>query len=273
MKAPATYQGGKSRLAKSIADCMNWADRDEFWDVCCGSGAMTLEAVKRGIFDPHEITMVDRGPWGLLWKSVGEGTFNLRRFKVLLLGIPEDPDKIRDYLKGLASEPTSVEDAPYIFLILQAGSFGGSAIDYRHDGTWDTGGFRSYWKPTATSKRRSPVNPMMPMPTTLHDRMSEIVQNMKGVRGIWGFADREFPVGCPLVYIDPPYAESSGYAHTLDLEDYLLKLRKTAADPRVYVSEGRPLPGTNWCLSKGQAKGGMNGRRRNAKAEWLTLCS
>ncbi|MCA9069739.1 MAG: hypothetical protein KDA84_12490 [Planctomycetaceae bacterium] len=270
MKAPATYQGGKSRLAKQIADTFNFKGRDSFWDVCCGSGAISLEMVNRGLFAPGEITMIDAGPWGLLWKSVGEGTFRMRRFKYFLLNIPENPREIKDHLKALSKEPCKPDDIPYVFLILQAGSFGGTAIGYDDD--WKTGGFRSYWTPTETSKRRSPVNPMMPMPDTLEERMGEIVAGMRGVKAMCCDAMLFMPKGTPLIYIDPPYADTAGYQHNLDVMKYVEAVKESCNDPQIYISEGKPFPGINWCLSKGRAKGGMNGNRVNANQEWLTLC-
>ena len=61
---PCSYQGGKQRLAKKIVDIIfeqNEINEDtKFYDLCCGSGAITLELINRGIH-PSNITMVDRG--------------------------------------------------------------------------------------------------------------------------------------------------------------------------------------------------------------------
>lgn len=50
---PCTYQGGKQRYAKQIVDIMfkenNICENTKFYDLCCGSGAITLEIINRGI--------------------------------------------------------------------------------------------------------------------------------------------------------------------------------------------------------------------------------
>ena len=62
----------------------------------------------------------------------------------------------------------------YDYLLLQAGAFGSKWIGIEGN-KWTNNTFRSYWLPTETSNRKSPVNPMMPLPNTLYERVFNIV--------------------------------------------------------------------------------------------------
>ena len=81
---PCSYQGGKQRLAKQIVDIIfeqNEINEDtKFYDLCCGSGAITLELINRGV-NPKNITMVDASMWGKLWVAIANNEFNLDIFK------------------------------------------------------------------------------------------------------------------------------------------------------------------------------------------------
>ena len=70
-------------MAKEIVDYIlntTFVTNDtKFYDLCCGSGAVTIELLNRGI-PPNKIVMCDISSWGVFWKSVGEGTFDLNKF-------------------------------------------------------------------------------------------------------------------------------------------------------------------------------------------------
>ena len=59
---PCSYQGGKQRLAKQIVDIIfeqNEINEDtKFYDLCCGSGAITLELINR-VINTKNIKNVD----------------------------------------------------------------------------------------------------------------------------------------------------------------------------------------------------------------------
>jgi len=68
LRVPCSYQGGKQRVAAEIAEILvdetGIVDSGaEFFDLCCGSGAISVEMINKGV-DPSKITMLDRGPWG-----------------------------------------------------------------------------------------------------------------------------------------------------------------------------------------------------------------
>lgn len=258
LKPPVSYQGGKQRLAEDIVSVLLERGCGEpYYDLCCGSGAIGIELVNRKIL-PRQIVMVDAGPWGLFWEAIGKGDFDVAEFEKHCGMIPTDRSQIRDYVKELSRQPVG-EDAKYIFPILQAASFGGKAI-WIHEGRWRNTSFRSFWQPTATSNRRSVVNPMMPMPKTLVERVTAIAKAMTGVLGLCQRVEDTFVVG-GTIYVDPPYANTTGYGHTLDVKDI--------AGP-CFVSEGLPLSDDFVCLSKGRSKGGVSGSRKAANEEYVS---
>jgi hypothetical protein len=108
-------------------------DTTQFVDLCCGSGAISIELINRGI-SPERITMLDISSWGKFWNSIGSGRFSLSRFRDYLDLIPENRHEVHDFMKSLAALPASV-DEEYKYLLLQASSFGGKQI-WRENDKW-----------------------------------------------------------------------------------------------------------------------------------------
>lgn len=260
---PVAYQGGKQRIAEAILDVIRVSKQAMFYDLCCGSGAITFALINRG-HDPERIVMVDSGPFGMLWEAIGAGTFSLDRFEAEVRKIPTDPARVQSYVAALARYPLA-EDAIYIFPILQAASFGGKAVGVE-DGRWKHHGFRSLWLPTATSNRRSSVNPMMPMPDTLLARMKACVPALRGVRGMHKSLEELTREPKAVVYIDPPYTGTTSYLGSeFDLPAVIQKFKPA------WVSEGRALSPRTTLISSGRRKGGISGERRRANEECLSL--
>lgn len=258
-----SYQGAKQRIAPAICARFDCTHCPAFFDLCCGSGAIAIEMVNSGRYRPERITMVDSGPWGLFWKAIGEGRFDLRKLREHVRSIPTDRHRIKEHIENLHGQKPG-EDAVYIFLILQAAAFGGKAV--RLDGDrWAPCSFRDFWQPTATSKSQRQVNPMMPMPATIVDRVTAIVTGMAGLMGTFGRVENVVPPDDALVYIDPPYLGMTGYGDVLDVLAYVARLKA-----RCYVSEGCALCREAILISRGRAKGGISGKRKTANDEWLS---
>ena len=270
--SPVTYQGAKVRLASEIVDRIGVGPDQVFYDVCCGGGSITLELLNRG-HPANNIVMVDIGPWGVFWKTLAEGTFRMVDFDQWLSQVPNDLCKIPDWMAEVSALPATEEVIPYLFPLLQAAAFGGKAIGLKGT-SWvrgDTGGaltqgWRRYWTPTATSDRRSPVNPMMPMPNTIRERVVSLIGPMEGVIVVQGNAvDLEPRDG--IVYVDPPYLGTTGYAEEFDFD---LPPLWASRGCDVWVSEGRPVSENAVCISRGRSKGGVSGKRKKANEEWLS---
>ena len=272
---PCSYQGGKQRLAKKIVDIIfeqNEINEDtKFYDLCCGSGAITLELINRGLH-PSNITMVDSGVYGTFWNSVANDEFDMNIFQQEIDKLPS-VDKIQSYLQRLSNLSVNKDLLEYHYLLLQSGSFGSKQIWVEND-KWKNNSFRSYWTPTDTSNRRSPVNPMMPMPNTLFDRVKNIVDYMAGsINAInldiskieWHFDKNS------IVYIDPPYKNTTGYGFNFDYEEFIIN---NWAYVNIYVSEGYKMDNVEDAilLSKGRAKGSISGDiKKKPTEEWLNI--
>ena len=119
LEIPCSYQGGKQRLAKQIVDIFyaenNIDDHTQFYDICCGSGAISIELLNRGVKSKN-IHMIDKSPWGLVWKMIGEDTFRLDVFKEFVDSIPKDITKIKQYAVDIINKPVDIDMIPYHFL-------------------------------------------------------------------------------------------------------------------------------------------------------------
>ena len=280
LEIPCSYQGGKQRLAKQIVDIFykenNINDDTKFFDLCCGSGAISLELINRG-FNPNNITMIDNGCFGQFWQDIANGEFDLDVFKREIENLP-NIENIQSYLKKLSDLPVDEDKMVYHYLLLQAGAFGSKQI-WIENNKWKNNTFRSYWLPTETSNRRSPVNPMMPMPNTLYNRVEAIVEQLSGsiiasresVFDAVYRIDEERNKGNKniIIYIDPPYANTTGYKETFDI--YSLEGQIWSTSP-IYISEGYKMQGASesYLLSVGRTKGNISGEaKKKPTEEWL----
>ena len=273
---PCSYQGGKQRLCGQILDIIEEENGKDFvfYDLCCGSGSVGLEAVKRG----YETVFNDAGLYGLFYEMIGKNGFSLKKFREVIDDLPA-VDKIQEYLRDLSEKTVNQDLLPYHYLILQAGAFGSKQIwidNINNEWRWRNNTFRSYWLPTETSNRKSPVNPMMPMPETLYSRVENIIYNSNGlIKGHWGDITRfQYDVRDDkrkkVVYIDPPYKNTTGYFYDFNIVDIISTLRETC---NVYVSEGYSMDNArSIILSEGRKKGNVSGTvKKNPVIETLNV--
>jgi site-specific DNA-adenine methylase len=272
LRVPCSYQGGKQRIASQIVDVILESlpsENTQFYDLCCGSGAISIELVNRGI-DPKSISMLDISSWGTFWSAIGSNTFNMDIFDHLLAELPDSQKDFKKYLSELSEQPVDKNEAE-LYPILQACSFGGKQI-YRKEKKWANACFRDYWEPTETSIRRSPANAMQPSPNELRRRVNAIVTKMSGVTcfnmDIMELLSTPLPKNS-IVYIDPPYQNTTGYAYNFDLDLFIKRFREINNVP-LFISEGTPLNEKAIMLNFGGANGGISGSRKNKHHEWLS---
>jgi 16S rRNA G966 N2-methylase RsmD len=274
---PCTYQGSKQRVVKEIVDLMfeNSAvdDFTKFYDLCAGAGTISLELISRGV-SPSNIIMLDKSSWGLFWHKIGNGEYDIEKFNYYINNIPKDKHKIQSYLKKLSEQDSNI-DEEYVYILLQSGAFGGKQI-WKEDGEWKNASFRSYWQPTENSKRRSPVNPMQPMPETIKKRMEIIIDKCKGLtcfqKDIYEFLEyiRFRNTENCIIYIDPPYKNTTKYGFTFDWEDFISELFNETLAP-IYVSECQKYSDEAFLLNFNGGKGGISGNKIRKNEEWLNI--
>jgi len=272
IRVPCAYQGGKQRVAAQIVDLLLKVapgPRSRFYDLCCGSAAVSIELVNRGV-DPSRIWMLDISSWGVFWSAIGSGTFNMRAFDQYLSELPSGKRDLKAHMSALSAIPVGDHEAE-LYPLLQACSFGGKQI-WRNGERWANACFRDYWEPTATSIRRSPANPMQPSPTELRRRINALVRGMRGVKCFNTDIMAILSDPCPdnsVVYLDPPYQDVTGYAFCFDVRSFISRFREVSEAP-LFVSEGLPLNDRALMLTFGGAKGGISGNRHGKHQEWIS---
>lgn len=272
MRVPCSYQGGKQRIAAQIVDHLLKAapePNSRFYDLCCGSGAVSIELVNRGV-DPSRIWMLDISSWGAFWAAIGFGTFNMDVFDRFLSELPSDKRDFKAHMLSLSALPVGAHEAE-LYPLLQACSFGGKQI-WRKGEHWANACFRDYWEPTPTSIRRSPANPMQPSSPELRRRVNALITGMKGVTclnmDIMTLLNDPLPSNA-VVYIDPPYQSTTKYAFSFDLTLFINRFREVTQAP-LFISEGIPLNDNALMLNFGGANGGISGIRKVKHQEWLS---
>ena len=272
LRVPCAFQGGKQRVAAQIVDLLLEAapaPNSRFYDLCCGSAAVSVELVNRGV-DPSRIWMLDISSWGSFWSAIGSGRFNIDIFDRFLSELPSDKRDLKNHMSALSALPVGEHEAE-LYPLLQACSFGGKQI-WRNGDHWANACFRDYWEPTATSIRRSPANPMQPSPTELRRRINALVDGMRGVTclnmDIMMVLSDPFPKDS-VVYVDPPYQSTTGYAFNFDTTLFTSRFRELNEVP-LFVSEGVPLSENAKMLTFGGSNGGISGIRKEKHQEWLS---
>lgn len=274
LKPMFAYQGGKTKVASKIYEIITERHGSDitFVDVCCGGGSVSIEFINNRLH-PENINMFDVGAIGAFWQQVSEGTFDLDYFEYLIKKIPSNLTLVKGFMEDLSKvEYSYVGEAISEYLLLQASAFGGKQI-YDLGDKFSNTSFRRYWTPTETSSRRSPVNPMMPMPNTLLKRVQQIVEVMQPITATHSYAeyidfgklktDKDL-----VVYIDPPYKGTTGYKDNIDLQLVIDNAKKAGAT--VYVSEYYNLSDDFVILSK-TTKGGISGDRKGSMVEYLSI--
>ena len=274
LKPMFAYQGGKTKLASKIYnEITSRVGKDiTFVDVCCGGGSVSIDFINSGLH-PENIYMFDSGAIGAFWQQVSEGTFDLEYFEYLIRKIPNDLELVKGFMEDLSKvEYNYVGEVISEYLLLQASSFGGKQV-YDLGDKFSNTSFRSYWKPTETSSRRSPVNPMMPMPSTLLSRVKQVVSEMQPIKATHTYAENidfsKIKTDKDLVvYIDPPYKGTTGYKDSIDL--CLLINKANYVGAKVFVSEYYNLSDDFTILSD-TTKGGISGDRKGSMVEYLSV--
>lgn len=267
LKSPCSYQGAKVRIADKIIETINPSHDKSFYDVCCGSGSVSLALINSG-FPPQNITMIDSANWGEFWVSLFSDEFDIDVFREYIKRVPDDKELIQGYVKELSqTDDVSV----YVYLILQSCSFGGKQL-WSKNGVWKNNTFRSFWKPKPNSSRQYTVNPCMPMPDELLSRVEMLFDYFHSIKDKpAAFHSDILEIEIPhnsIIYIDPPYENTTSYFDSFDYMGLANRLIDNGND--VWVSEQKPLTTSVYIMDKKRTKGGVSGSSKRSKQEWLS---
>jgi len=265
---PTGYKGGKRKIAGAIADHLIRRKKTMIYDVCGGSGAVTLALIAAD-YPVDQITFVEAGPWGLFYKEASYGGLNMGYIREMFETMPKDLKKVADWVeKDIALRDPGAEE----FLILQAASYGSTPV--WHDGDrWRRGDrsanraykARSYWQPGSASKEKKPRGTIF-RPDKIINAVAEIDVRCRGLEVHWGDAFEVEYKEDAVIYLDPPYSGDTGYGYDLDTDTFISQ-RPCA----LYLSEGLPKEGADSAEQLGVRRGGAvtNGSKR--KSEWLNF--
>jgi hypothetical protein len=247
------YQGSKWRFRKALEPLLQ------------------LEA------PPTEVTLTDPGPWGaVLPVVIGEARGALiERLEAMAAR------NAREVYDGLHRQPVSSDAVGFAaeYLFLQRLAFSGKAVGVV-DGCWNSPGFNSSSAfGLAGTERFGKVNPMVP--SLIRVLRSYDLRPVRLTGGQRGAAPPDGPLTGPtVVYLDPPYVDSTRYPNGRLSRDEVVSLARAwhQAGARVLISEGEAvseLVAEGWqavCLTAGRGDRGDTSPFRGKQPEWVT-CS
>lgn len=269
---PVSYQGNKkiiaSQIVSKILEYSN--DNTSFYDVCCGSGAVSIELIKQNIA-PNRITMIDVGPWGLFWKLIGENLFDLNILNKYIKNIPQNPNLVKKYIEQLTNLPSNI-DTVYKFLLIQACNFAGKSIRLENN-TWKNVSIKPVWNPSNSSVRKHSSGTFTVSPKTLVKRLTEIIKRCKNINGIYDNAINIIPSNNSIIYIDPQYKKSYGYGkYKLDVEEFLENTHSICLISETYQLEHYNNYINSFKLNYNPTNTSINAKKKSKqREEWLSV--
>jgi len=139
---------------------------------------------------------------------------------------------------------------------LQAASFGAKAV-WIKDNKWQHSSFRNSYS-----------RPMNTAPQILLNRVELLARDFVGIKGLnHSILELNTFPNNSVIYIDPPYKNTTKYGHTFNVIDYLSKV-----DKKVYISEGYKMFDDAHLIPQGRCTTGINGKRKTKEnEEWLNI--
>lgn len=240
--APITaYQGSKRKYADKIVEYLiaHWRKQYEYYDVCCGTGSITLALIRHGV-DPSQITMIDAGLWGLFWETITTDTFQLEIFEEYCRYIPKEPKLVKGYLQELAQEDP-LKNTVYKFILFQSANFAGKYVAIKND-KWYNLNIKDCWFPTEYSKRQTPSTTFTTSPSTMLDRIILIMIKTKGLTAIYRNAETYTHYKRrSIMYIDPDYKGHYKYQHSFNVDEFIKERLRDNHFTKIFVSEAQRL--------------------------------
>lgn len=227
---------------------------------------------------PARVALFDAGPWGVVAPTVVDACRREGVLDQLRLLARLDP---RAVYEALHQQPVPADPVTYSaqFLFLQRLSYSGKAVGER-DGCWVSPGFNTssaYGLPG--TERFGAVNPMIPSLIKVLEGYAAAFEAPAVSGARCPAVAPEHPVNVPtLVYLDPPYAGSTGYpGGTLGRGEVVGLARAwQAAGAHVVISEAEPIAAlcdAGWGSERVDAGRKDTSRFRGKQEEWITIGS
>lgn len=257
-----------------------------FVELCCGAAAVSLWAMGKvrppcgymgskrryaqsilaelGDPVPSEVILNDMGLWALAYKQF----FNSPWVVLQHLEGMEGQGRTLFSMLVEGSPSRDPEERAAQFIALQGACVGSKPVTIR-DGRWKTSGYASL-SPLAVEKGFTDRL----IPANAGKRLRRLLPLMTWPKEFWCLpAQQVEPIPGAIVYIDPPYRNTTGYGHTLSREEVVAVARRWAeAGCIVAISESEPIEELGWrsvpVLPNGQHW--QAGNFAKGHKEWLT---
>lgn len=230
-KPPLSYQGGKRGYADAILRAMGQAP---------GAG--------RG----HEIVLCEPGPWGEAWEHWRTAEGRRDTCDRLEAWADEDPRTLWERLRR-AAVPDEAGERVATWAVLQFWSFGNKVVEPAGK-RWIEHGFDPARPYRAEAKERGAARGLdVSAWATESMRVPDLIAALQALPPLHGLtvhrgtAQSLSPIPGALVYLDPPYEDTTGYGTAFPRAEVLATAQRwREAGALVVVSEAEPLPLPGW---------------------------
>jgi site-specific DNA-adenine methylase len=219
------------------------------------------------------LVLNDNGPWGTAWAVIEDAGARSRLISRLEEVADQNPRAVWETFKQ-ERVPLDLVEYTCRFLCLQRWAYAGKPVSTAH-GHWRVPG---YCKAAAEGVPRTDkfgeVKPQLP--TLIRKlkglpKLPPLLAFKRDARDLGWLYDTLGPHD--LVYIDPNYKDSTGYASGVDRSDVLsLARRYSESGALVIVSETEPLPLEGWSTRNltGSFQGQVPKNFAKKREEWIT---
>lgn len=237
-RPPLGYQGGKQGYADAILDALGMNPGD-------GVG--------------NDIILCEPGPWGDAWEHWRTAGGRADTCARLEAWAGEDPRTLWDRLRA-APVPVEMGERVATWAVLQFWGYMRRAV-VPSGGKWREHGLQVAY--LAEDLRRSVSD--------VARRISRL-PDLSCVRVHRGPAQALRPIPGAVVYIDPPYQDTTGYGHAFPRAEVLeVAERWRAAGCIVAVSEACAIPLDGWRALQLPRRKGARRTWSKQQEEWLTI--
>lgn len=259
------YLGSKRKLADKILDIIYplGYDGKMFYDLCCGGGAITMAAINRGV-PPHKIVMLDAGYYGEVWERIGNGTFDIDYMLDILKRVPFYGSMQARYLgeyKKIAPNDC------YHFLLFVAVAYINKLAFVNN--RWMLSIVSNKASFAVRDNNKNPSEYRAFNKQRFIQRLTACYSLMRGVRA-YQLPLRDVPkLAAGIVYIDPPYKDTTGYKGFADFDLKVEARNVLETFGGAYISEYRKLSNINWTFTRNSPP--QNGGMKIEYLSWVTL--